>query len=267
VKAFLGASYVDATDKMHDKLRLANLIPNAQPYNGTQYTDFAYSGSETIGAGVLAVSGDNAIVDWVMLELRDASNPATIIARKAALIQRDGDVVSSTDGVSSVTFTGTPAGDYYVALRHRNHLGVMTMGSLSLSGLLTTIDFTSASTLNYQLSGPNGSPHAQQVLTNNKRALWSGNYSNSNSTGNRLIYQGNDSDPDEVYYRVLLDLGNINVLPNYIVVAYDRADGNLDGNVIYQGSDSDEEIPFFNVLLFPGNGSSLPNYVVFQQIP
>jgi hypothetical protein len=267
VKAYLGAAYVVATDRMHDKLRVANMIPNAQPYNGADYSDFAYNGTETIGAGVLSVSGDNAIVDWVLLELRDAANPATIVARKAALIQRDGDVVSSTDGVSSVTFTGAPAGDYYVALRHRNHLGVMTMGSLSLSGLLTSIDFTSTSTSNYQLPGANGSPHAQELRTNNKLSLWGGNYSKSGNTGNRLIYQGNDSDPDEVYYKVLLDLGNTNVLPNYIVVAYDRADGNLDGNVIYQGDDSDEEIPFFSVLLFPSNTSGLPNFVVYQQIP
>jgi hypothetical protein len=267
VKAFLGGSYEDATDKMHDKLRVANLIPNAQPFNGLQYTDFAYAGTETIGAGVLLVTGDNAIVDWVLLELRDASNPATIVARKAALIQRDGDVVSATDGVSSVTFTGAPADDYYVAIRHRNHLGVMTMGSLSLSGLLTSIDFTNASTPLYQLSGPNGSPHAQQVLMNNKRALWPGNFSNSNSTGNRVINQGNDADPDETYYRVLLDPNNINVVPNYIVNAYDRSDGNLDGNVIYQGSDSDSDVPFYTIFLFPGNGSSLPNFIVYQQIP
>jgi hypothetical protein len=267
VKAFLGGVYEDATDKMHDKLRLANLIPNAQPYNGSQYSDFAYNGTETIGAGVLAVTGDNAIVDWVLLELRSSSNPATIVARKAALIQRDGDVVSAADGISSVTFTGTSAGTYYVAIRHRNHLGAMTLGSLSLSGMLTSIDFTNAATQNYQLAGPNGSPYAQQELSNSKRALWAGNFSNQNGTGNRVINQGNDADPDETYYRVLLDPNNINVVPNYIVNAYDRSDGNLDGNVIYQGSDSDSDIPFYTVFLFPGNMSSLPNYVIFQQIP
>ncbi len=267
VKAFLGGAYEDGPQKMHDKLRVKNLIPNAQPFNGSQYSDFAYNGTETIGAGVLAVTGDNAIVDWVMLELRDAANPATIVARKAALIQRDGDVVSAADGTSSVTFTGTSAGTYYVAIRHRNHLGVMTQGSLSLSGTVTTIDFTLASTQNYQLSGANGSPHTQQVLNNGKRALWSGNFSNTSNTGNRIINQGNDADPDETYFRVLLDPGNTNVVPNYIVLAYDRSDGNLDGNVIYQGGDSDADIPFYTVFLFPGNVLSLPNFIVYQQIP
>ena len=82
-----------------------------------------------------------------------------------------------------------------------------------------------------------------------------------------MIYQGNDADPDEVYFKVLLDPGNTNFLPNYVVTGYDRSDGNLDGTVIYQGNNSDEEIVFFNVLLFPGNGGALPNYVVYQQLP
>jgi hypothetical protein len=267
IKAYLGGNYDEPTSRMSDKLRVMNLIPNAQPYNGAQYSEFAYAGAETIGSGVLNVSGDNAIVDWVLVELRDKNNPASIVARKAALIQRDGDVVSSTDGASAVTFTGTPADDYYVALRHRNHLGVMTMGSLSLSGMLTNIDFTDPMTANHQLAGPNGSTHAQQTLSNNKRVLWSGNFSNTGNTGNRVIYQGNDADTDEVYYRVLLDPGNINVVPNYIVTAYDRADGNLDGNVIYQGADADVDVPFYTVFLFPDNINALPNYIIFQQIP
>lgn len=268
VKAFLGGAYNPGVDMMNDDLRAASLIPTAQPYNGVQYGDFSYTGTETIGGGVLSVTGVNAIVDWVLLELRSASNPATVVARKAALIQRDGDVVESSNGTSAVTFIGAPAGNYYVVIRHRNHLGVMSSAAITLSGTIgTPVNFTSAATSNYQLSGALGSSHAQRTLANGKRALWEGNMSNNSGSGNLVQYQGTYSDSDEPYFKVLLDPGNVTVIPNYIVLAYDRADGNLDGKVIYQGSDSDSDIPFFEVYTFPDNILFLPNFIIFQQIP
>jgi hypothetical protein len=266
VKVFLGGPYDAGVDLMKDNLRTANLIPNGQPYGGAQYSDF--NGTETIGAGVLNISGNNAIVDWVLLELRSPADPAVVLARKAALVQRDGDVVEASDGTSAVVFTGATAGNYYVAVKHRNHLGVMTATAIALSGSsAVSVNFTSAATANYQLSGASGTTHAQRTLPNGKRALWEGNMSNSSGTGNLLQFQGANSDSDEAYYRVLLDPGNVTVIPNYVVNAYDRADANLDGMVIYQGSDSDSDIPFFNVLSFPDNTLFLPNFLIYQQIP
>lgn len=268
VKAFLGGPYDDNTDWMKDNLRAASLIPNAQPYDGLQYTDFNYTGTETIGAGVLDVTGANAIVDWVMLELREQSSPSTVVARKAALIQRDGDVVEAADGTSEVVFVGAPADDYYVVIKHRNHLGVMTDVPITLSGSNpVSVNFTTAATDNYQLPGPTGTTYAQKTLLNGKRAMWEGNLSNAINSGDQIHYQGSKSDSDEAYFRVLTDPGNIMVLPNYIVNGYDRADGNMDGMVIYQGSDSDSDIPFFIVLPFPDNVLFLPNYVIYEQIP
>ena len=266
-KAYLGGAYDLTTHKMRDELRTRNLLPNAQPYNGALYGDFAYAGTETIGAGVLAVTGDNAIVDWVLVELHDAANPITVVARKAALIQRDGDVVNATDGTSPVMFAGVVPGNYYVSVRHRNHLGVMTASTLALSNVVTSVNFTTTATGNYQLSGANGSAYAQQLMDDGKRALWPGNMSNVDNTGNRIIYQGNDADTDEPYFRVLSDPNNGDVLPVFVVTAYDRADSNLDGDVIYQGGDSDVDQPFFTVFLFPGNSLGLPTYIIFEQIP
>jgi uncharacterized protein YjdB len=268
IKVFLSGPYDAGVDLMTDNLRVANLIPNGQPYGGVQYSDFNYNGTETIGAGVLAVTGNNAIVDWVLVELRSSASPSTVITQKGALVQRDGDVVESSDGISPVVFVGITAGSYYVTVRHRNHLGVMTASPITLSGSsAVVINFTSSGTSNYQLSGPTGSIYAQRVLSNGKRALWEGNMSNTSGSGNQIQYQGVNSDSDEAYFRVLLDPGNITVIPNYIVNAYDRADGNLDGMVIYQGSGSDSDIPFFNVLTFPDNLFFLPNFLIFQQIP
>jgi len=267
MKVFLGGAYDDGTDMMKDGLRTTGLIPNAQPYGGADYTDFAYSGTETIGAGVLTTVGANAIVDWVLVELRSSANPATVVARKVGSIQRDGDIVSSTDGTSALFFNGVTPGNYYISVRHRNHLGVMSATALTMSNTPLSLDFTNASTAMYQLPGGNGSIHAQRLLTNGKRALWDGNMSNSAGTGNQLQYQGGNSDSDETYFKVLLDLGNLTNVPNYIVNGYERADGNLDGKVIFQGGEADADIPFFNVLIFPDNTLNVPTFIIYQQVP
>ena len=273
MKVFLAAAYEPATDLMRDNLRSLGIIPNQQPYGGPQYGDYDYNGTETIGAGVMTTTGNNAIVDWVMVELRNASNPAILIQRQAALVQRDADIVSPRDGSSSLKFPTLPAGNYYVVVKHRNHLGVMTATPIAVNSVPhTVVDFTLASTTNFKLTGPAGTVYAQRPLDNGKRALWEGNMSDQSiapgvHTGDRLIYQGNAADVDGPYYRVLLDQDNIDFAPNFIVHAYDRSDGNMDGRVIYQGNDADTDVPFFVVLLFPENTFVLPNYIIYEQIP
>lgn len=266
-KVFLGAIYDDGTMLMSDNLRAANLIPLTQPYGGSEYPDFAYSGTEATTAPVLSATGNNAIVDWVIVEIRDSLNPVTIVARKAALLQRDGDVVD-VDGVSPLLFSGTDAGNYFVAIRHRNHLGVMTGTKVALLTAGSPVDFTSSSTSNYQLSGVTGSPHAQRNWASGKRSLWPGNTGVNSNTEDEVIYQGSNSDVDEIYFKVLLDMGNTMFLPNYIVPGtYSRMDANLDGMVVYQGSGSDPDVPFFAILQYPLNALFLPNYTLFEQIP
>ncbi|MBL0045789.1 MAG: hypothetical protein IPP33_15755 [Flavobacteriales bacterium] len=92
----------------------------------------------------MAVTGNDAIEDWVVVELRNATTPSQVLYSKAALIQRDGDVID-TDGDAYVS-TPLAAGNYYVALRHRNHLGVMTSTSRALAMTPITVDFRSAAT-------------------------------------------------------------------------------------------------------------------------
>lgn len=62
---------------------------------------------------------------WMGVELRIRCTPTITVVRQAALVQRDGDIVS-TDGTSPLSFTELGNGAYHVVVRHRNHLGVMT---------------------------------------------------------------------------------------------------------------------------------------------
>ena len=262
VKVFLQGPFNPSTGLMNDALRTESLIPLNQPYNSL--SDFTYAGTESTSASVLTVSGNNAIVDWVLLELRSSSSPSTIIARRAALIQRDGDIVD-TDGTSAVTFSGLTPGNYYLAVRHRNHLGVMTANPVAISSTVSSVNFTNNSITNFNVS----SPYAQYTFTSGTstgiRTMWAGN-----AFGDAMvIFQGPGSDVDYVFNNVFLDpnnpLGDANVIrKNYL-----RSDFNLDGNTIYQGPDSDTDIVFFNILFYYilGNPSQFPNAIIAQQIP
>jgi hypothetical protein len=65
------------------------------------------------------------------------------------LLQADGDIVD-TDGESAVGFPNATPGDYYVTVRHRNHLGFRTLNKFTFSASAkTSLDFTNASVALY----------------------------------------------------------------------------------------------------------------------
>jgi hypothetical protein len=93
----------------------------------------------------LSVAGNNSIVDWVFLELRNGTSGSTSVAyTKSALLQKDGDIVGM-NGTSPVIFDNTTPGNYYVTVRHRNHLGFRTANPIALSLTPTTLNFTNNS--------------------------------------------------------------------------------------------------------------------------
>ena len=141
-KAYLQGPYSGGT--MSDALRSGGLIPTTEPYTGLGFTH-VNGGGEMTTAGVLAVTGNDAIVDWIFLELRDKNNSSTVVQTRSALIQVDGDIVD-VDGTSPVTFSSAVSDDYFVAVRHRNHLGVMGASTLALSGVAASIDFSTVAT-------------------------------------------------------------------------------------------------------------------------
>ncbi|MEM9819883.1 MAG: hypothetical protein AAF985_02380 [Bacteroidota bacterium] len=138
-KAFLEGPYSSASGLMEDELRQLNLIPGNSPFAGT---------SETLSSDVLTITGNDAVVDWILIELRSAVDQSEVLHSQAALLQRDGDIVA-TNGISPVKFADAAAAAYYIAIRHRNHLGVVTANTYSLSTNSTSIDFSSGATAVY----------------------------------------------------------------------------------------------------------------------
>ena len=67
-------------DLMRDDLRVAGLIPTISPY----------SDGAVVISTVFDATGNDAIVDWVWIELRDAMDNTIVSHSRSALLQRDG---------------------------------------------------------------------------------------------------------------------------------------------------------------------------------
>ena len=209
----------------------------------------------------MSVTGNDAIVDWVMVELRSATDPKTVVLRQAALIQRDGDIVG-TDGVSAVTFSSATPASYFVTVKHRNHIGVMTATAIPLTIKPTLVDFTVATTDNFKTTSLD-KDYAQKPLKNGKRAMWLGNIHKDNA----IIFQGPNNDVNDLYLTVLTNAGNNSFLANYILTGYLRGDVDMNGQTIYQGPGNEVDKIFFEVVLHPINTTYLYNFIINEQIP
>jgi Dockerin type I domain len=143
LKAFLEGPFDVTTGKMKDNLRSAGILASsvmAEPYTGLGFIHKGGGGGETVNSTVFNTTGDNAIVDWVFIELRDAITPATVLYTRSALIQVDGDIVD-VDGVSPLSINA-PAGNYYVAISHRNHLSIQSSTPITFSLNTLLLDFS-----------------------------------------------------------------------------------------------------------------------------
>lgn len=150
---------------MRDDIRVATLVPVISPY--TDAVTCAASVLNTGGTSGTGAITDN-IVDWVWVELRDATDSTAVVSSQSALLQRDGDIVA-TDGFSPMNFS-VANGDYYVVVNHRNHLGVITANAVALSSTAASLDFTANTA--YVLGGN----LAVMQLTNGEYAMYGGDY-------------------------------------------------------------------------------------------
>jgi hypothetical protein len=243
---------------MRDNLRSKGLIPNQEPFTGlSNFVHKGKGGGEVLNPALLTVTGANAIVDWVFIEIRDRENSANVLATVSALLQRDGDVVTAQGG-DVLFFSNLPEGEYYVSIRHRNHIGIMADSKWMLSSLAPpTIDFTDPSMPARGFGGTG-------KTTNGVRMQWAGDMNGDR----KVIYQGPGNDIFFLFSKVLSDPDNTSVLANYISQGYDRTDMNLDGVSIYQGPNNEKALLLYQtVLTHPGNIGTLANYIVREYLP
>ena len=277
VKILLQGALFGTTDGlMRDDLRTGGYLPLTEPYAalnialGTDRYKAVNSGGETTTTAVLAANAGtaNAIVDWVFVELRSSVDPTQIVRTFSALVQRDGDVVSAADGTSPLTLQNTPGTSYFVAVKHRNHLGAMTASAVALTTTGTLVDFTTMSDAQ-QWNRPtvgtdnyDGFEQNKTVLTG-KNALWAGNA----VADNKLKYDGSGTDLAKILNEILVDFAATTYNFNN-GFGYKQGDINMDGKVKYAGSANDVIYIQNNVLLYGLNTGQLYNYNnMFEQLP
>ncbi|MEM9526589.1 MAG: BspA family leucine-rich repeat surface protein, partial [Bacteroidota bacterium] len=220
LKVFLQGPFDEASGSMKDDLRAAGVIPTMEPYTAMAGFTHLNGGGETVAASVLNVTDGDAVVDWVLVELRDANDPSIVLHTRAALLQRDGDVVDVAGGSTPVFFPRAAPGAYHVVVRHRNHLGIRTAAPLMV-GANTAYDFTTAAG---QAFGTE-----PMVLLNGRWAMWAGNTKSDNNYVRLTprVFPPPSLDSDRTF---ILDhfLGGD---PNATLAGYSNGDVNMDGFV------------------------------------
>ncbi len=201
---------LDTTNlRMIDSLRSRAFLPTAEPYSALGYAHVNGGGSESFPHAQLALTGPNALVDWVYLELRSSSDPTHIVATRSALLQRDGDIVD-LDGASPVCFNRVSPGFYYVVVGHRNHVPVMTGIAVFINSTgSVNLDFTTSSLPIYGTNPMNVT--AKSIVAGGVRVL----------IGGDADFNGQIQNTDDVLYWIPFVGGS----------GYRRADYNCDGEV------------------------------------
>ena len=249
VRGLLQGPYDAKTQLMSDDLRILGLIPSQEPYTALGYQPVE---PLTLDTNQLATEGNDAIVDWVLVQVLDGADQTQVVRSYAALLQRDGDVILPQTGALEFNTDNIPAGDYYIALKHRNHLGVVS-NKLTLGTTPVTVDFADS---NY---------FAQDdfscLISGNTALLWAGDANHDGKT----VAQGNANDLNLLLGSILGDTEkNTEVNTNFILEGYYRSDINMDGRTIYSGMNNDVNPIIANILIHPENVTFSANFVIQQ---
>ena len=237
--AFLEGPFNTNTLAMNTNLSSAGVVPTVEPYTALGFAQVGGSGGEVATINMVQQS----IVDWVRVELREASDPTVLVAARQALLNAFGAIVDPQTADDFIRLNAPP-GNYYVVVRHRNHLGAMTATPIAVSNDQTEVNFTSPSTATFGT--------AAQKNVSGVNVLWAGDVTGDHQL--KYTGSGNDRDP------ILVAVGS--TTPNNILTAqYSTRDVNLDGTVKYTGSQNDRDPILVNV------GSTTPNNTRTEQVP
>ena len=240
IDLMLGGPYDPFTGRMNDQLRAAEMIPQQDPYTMAGSVPVLSPPSQFLDPGLLAVSGDSAVVDWVWLDIMPADDPTQVVSAKAALILANG-TVNDTYGKVTVDMN-CGAGQYYLRIRHRNHLAVTLAEPITLGADPISIDLTDPAT-------PTFGTNAQKEV-NGVMMLWPGDANGDGVV--KYVGAGNDRNP-------LLIM--MNGVPTSTISGYHLEDINMDGVVKYVGAGNDRDIILQTI------GGAVPTAVRVEQGP
>jgi hypothetical protein len=185
-KAFLEGPFNN--NEMYTTLNNTLTIPSNQPFNSAPWN---YQGKETVN------TIPSGVVDWVLVELRSNTTSNSIVGQRAAFIMNNG-LILDLDAMNPVDFPLVPPGDYYIVIKHRNHLPIMSKRKVSLSASFNFYDFTDSLDKAY-------GNEPMVLLANLKYGLYAGDtdangivniidYSTVGNTLYQIGYQPGDND-------------------------------------------------------------------------
>ena len=123
-RVWLQGPYNTNTHVMTRALNAAGRIPRTSPYADDPRRVLMIPANAT---------------DWVLLQLRKSTNSTPLVSKSVFLGER-GDLL--TDGGKTNLMLEASAGSYYLAIKHRNHLAVMSANPVPFTNQFVSYDFT-----------------------------------------------------------------------------------------------------------------------------
>jgi hypothetical protein len=203
----------------------------AGPYNGaTMNTGLTVPLTDPYGLGTTVTSIPANTVDWIKIQLRDKTNRATVLYEGAFFLDNTGNVLN-TDGATGAKITSVPKDQYYVAVVHRNHFGVVSNSTVDLTASTPSYNFSTSQAQAWQNPAITTNAAMKQVSTG-VFGLWEGDANNDGIVN----YFGGGTDRANI----VTQLGPTTLgIP---VSGYFNNDLNMDGTVNYFGSGTDRSV-------------------------
>ncbi|MCB2222144.1 MAG: hypothetical protein KQI35_17305 [Bacteroidetes bacterium] len=135
-KVYLEGPYL--SQNMTNSLSDEELLPIDQPFD--KFPWYYFGTESTINLT------ENSIVDWVLLELRDSEDANSAFdaapkVRQACLLLDDGTIINK-NGSENIQFSLLIENELYLAIWHRNHLGILSSQPLIKVNNKYPVDFT-----------------------------------------------------------------------------------------------------------------------------
>jgi hypothetical protein len=239
IRVFLAGAYNIATNTMRTDLNTTSnpLVPgiNILKTYATSSPYTALFGAPAVSVAPAFFDANPSIVDWILVEARDQSTPATtLISQTSAFLKNDGTIIN-IDGtpLSLKNANNNVNGLVHISIKHRNHLAIRTPGSgINVAAAATPqhLFYNANQAFNLGSCTECANPSTPLRLINSNYVMWGGDAtSNSSST-----YNGSANDKTKILQKVGL------TTPNNIITGYNIEDVNLDGIVTYNGSNNDK---------------------------
>jgi len=144
-RMYLEGPYTGGSPPMDTILWSYGYLPTTSPYADERVVD--------------SIPPD--IVDWVYVQLRSSSDGEAVVERSAFL--RDDGMLVDDNGDPPVKMDYQVDGDYYIVVKHRNHLAIMSSDAIILTTSFSILyDFTTSQDKAYSVYP---APYAMKELT------------------------------------------------------------------------------------------------------